>query len=380
MSDRNCKAWLLTIIIFSLQSFIGCGQSTPEAPESAKEPDSESEGITTEYLIKEKVLAVASDIQADPLTTVRHIECKAGEGKPFVYPHSLAVSEDGQIYISDNNAHKVFCYSPEAKSVTDLISSDSEGSLDWPTIIKVKEKNLFVLDTKGIKVFTLNGSFHYLLRTFYQINDFAIRPGGGLYSNPSFRKQKSSNPLVVELNKDGTKVQSFGSRINREEHIGLEDTAWLCTADNRIFVVFRHRPLVQVFNSSGNFIQSFSINHAIFKELTPLVEDKEYTNPGPSKYRLPGFVAGACVVANRLLVLLDLPQPEVIEFDFDGVEIKRYRGNVTPAARAYHGFDAHIVDNKYQFWMFVRSQSSMLTLLECIGSNMMSKSKQGGTP
>jgi len=367
LSDRNHRICILVVLVVFLQPLAGCGSSVSGTPGSEKLSAHENEDITIEDRVKEKALSESFDMGLARLTMVRHLEDKLGEGKPFVYPTSLALSEEGQIYISDNNAHKVYSYSPKTDSFNDLTLSNIGSSLSWPTIMRVKGENLFVLDTKGIKVFALDGSFRRLLKTFYQINDFVVRTERGFYLNPSFRKPKQSDPLVVGLSEEGTKIQSFGARLNREEHAGLEDVAWLCSTEDRIFVVFRYRPKAEIFSLAGELIQSFDINHAIFKELIPISEIREYTNPGPGKYRLPGFVAGACVIGDRLLVLLDLPQPEIIEFNFAGIETNRYRGNVSPAAKAYHGFDARLVGDKYQFWMLVRSRTSLLTLWECSG-------------
>ena len=76
-----------------------------------------------------------------------------------------------------------------------------------------------------------------------------------------------------------------------------------------------------------------------------------FTHPGPNRYRLPTYVSGARVVGNRLMVLLDLPQPEIVEMSLMGKELGRYQGQVPFTTMGYRGFDVQLSGSTYRFWL-----------------------------
>lgn len=301
-----------------------------------------------EARIKFEAIDKASNVEVVSLKINRRFDFElAGQGA-LMYPVSLDVASNGDVYVVDNNAHAIRYIRPDSNSIATL--STGEGKLVWPHQIRIQRDSLRINDNEGIKQFDRKGSFHLLLRTFYQIDDFALRDDGAVYVNPSFQNLKPDNPLVVELDKTGKRVKGFGHRLNTPNRIGLDDLVYLSTTKDYLIAVFIHRPIVHVYDLKGNLVREFSFSHPSFQELSLLNKDEKFANPEPNKYRLPEYAAGTCVIGDRLLVLLSMPQLEIIEFDFMGQEIKRYRGDLSPQARRYDGFGVHRSGNSYSFW------------------------------
>jgi hypothetical protein len=285
----------------------------------------------------------------DTLKIERQTEYELGGNGPFLYPVSLATDDSG-VYISDNNAHAIRFRAPHSESVTTLPTLDT-AKLVWPNTIQISKGSAFVSDNEGIKSFGLDGRFQRVLKTYYAINDFTIGTNRKIYVNPSFRTHKASNPLIIQVDSEGARVKGFGERLNHSNYGYLDDLAYLCTAGDSILAVFKHRPVVYVYNSEGKFLREFPVKHPAFESLAALAGDVAFTHPGPNRYRLPTYVSGARVVGNRLMVLLDLPQPEIVEMSLMGKELGRYTGKVPFTTSGYRGFDVQLSGSTYRFWL-----------------------------
>lgn len=318
-----------------------------------------------EQLLKKETLeADFKATPAEPLQTVRRLQSKAKEGGAFAFPASLAVAEDGVVYVSDNNAQAIHYAAPDSDVVNTLQTQGGEGKLNWPTTIRVAQDALFVTDNDGLKVYQRDGALRRVLKTYYGVNHFAVRPDGSFYVNPAFSHENTSNPLVVELNGDGTRVREFGERLNRAEHIGLEDRVYLADSKKYLVVVYKHLPRVRLYQPDGKLAREFEVTHPLFEEFDDLGRSEFFTRPKPNAYRLPKYIAGASVVGDRVLVLLDLPQPEVVEFDFEGRELGRYRGEPLPTPTLYLGFDAKLAGDTYHFWTIASDAENFMSLME----------------
>lgn len=331
----------------------------------------EVSGADLEYGIKQKGMLKAADLKSRPLKFGRRIQSELGGNDKFVYPVSLAISDRGVVYISDNNANLIRYYSPDSDSILNMPIQPGQGKLVYPNWVKAWKDSFLVTDNDGIKVFKTDGTFQRLLRSFYQINDFAVGPDGKIFINPSFVKRRADNPLIVELDSTGKRVNAFGTRLNGPDSVGLSDELHLCIGGEYVFAAFRHSPLIKIFSTSGTFVREFSVDHPAFPDLTPLSGDAKFINPEPSKFRLPTYISGARVVGDRLFVLLDLPQPEIVEFTFEGREENRYRADISPPARTYKGFDVQRAGNTYQFWILYGDNKTSIELVEMTPSEGM---------
>ena len=301
-----------------------------------------------EITIKTRWLGEGLDGAAWPLKTNRRIACLNAKGE-CIYPVSLSVNDDGTVFISDNNAHAVRVYRPEAPGIATLPIEG--GQLVWPNTIQATRSALFVADDDGIKIFRLDGTFQRKLRVFYGINHFAVGEEGSIYLNPGFAVEKVSNPLVVRLSATGQREQEFGRRLNHPNVADLDDMAYLCPGPAAVAAVFKHRPVAQLYSPRGQLLTEIRINHPAFDSLNTLAADEKFVRPRPGTFRLPYFVAGARLIADRLVVLLHLPRPEIVVYNLKGEEIGRYRGSGTSLFTYYRGFDVQLTRDGYSFWI-----------------------------
>jgi len=285
---------------------------------------------------------------AKQLIQLRGFESKIGGAGEWVYPISLSTAENGAVYISDNNAHLIRHMQPGSTLISTLNLSHG-GELTAPRTLQVWHDSIFVGDNDGLKVFKLDGSFQRLLRIFYQVNHFVVRSDGTIFINPAFRSQRASNPLIVQLDSSGKRLREFGTRLNAPGLIGLDDEAFLSASADYVIAAFRSRPIIRIFRGSGELLTEINVAHPIFGDLASLARNEKFVHPGPGKYRLPAYLAGVRIAGDRLVALLDLPQPEIVEFDFTGKEIARYRGSLIIPACGYRGFDAQRKGDEYTF-------------------------------
>lgn len=355
------KAGILLTLVVCAGLFTGCSRSSGPVIAESGNPTSAAEANDIEQTIKDRILQKSFDARAETLKIKRQTDYELGSNGPFVYPVSLAASNDSGVYVSDNNAHAILFRPPHSDSLIALPTKNTE--LVWPNTIQSWKDSVFVSDNEGIKVFRRDGSFQRVLKTYYGIYDFTIGVDGKIYLNPRFRKSKTSNPLIVQLDTKGMRVHAFGERQNHSNYGHLDDLAYLSAARDHIVAVFKHRPIVFVYDLRGKLLRQFGVSHPVFESLAALSQDKAFVNPSPNRFRLPTYVAGARLVGDRLLVLLHLPQPEIVELNLQGEEIGRYRGNVSPKVTTYRGFDVERSGDTYYLWVLA-GDSRKLALLE----------------
>lgn len=295
--------------------------------------------VPPQTVIKEKLLQnIKSTSDVVRLSIERLVQ--KGEGAAFVYPASLAFSGRGGVYISDNNGHAIY-YSPSGElAATPWPAQSGIGKPHFPNTIQEWQDQILVSDNDGVKIYDQEGSFKRLLRTYYGINHFIVSDDGNIYANTLHNNPKPSDPLIVELSRDGTKIKGFGERLNRSPNNDAINKAYLATSGGLLIAALKHRPIVQIYNrGGGKILREIKLNHPIFSEL-------ERQLGGTS---LPKYTAGVSISGEKIFVLLDLPRPEVVEFDLQGQEKSRYLVSGTPTIIDYFGFDAREVESQPVF-------------------------------
>jgi hypothetical protein len=326
-------------------ALIGCGglSSCSRKPASTLAAESSREP-SREFSIKENGLRNIAVISPDTLTLERRIT--KGEGGKFIYPSFLSSSRNGDVFIADNNGHNIQ-YVPSGSSSSEPFVTSTP--LHFPMVIRQTSEQIVVSDDDGLKLFDKKGTLQKLLRTYYGIFNFAVA-NDSIYANVSYRSPKDNQPLITKLNYEGERVGGFGSRSNNPDLKGLDDQSYLVSTGELLFVAFRHRPLVQVYNlSQRKLVNEFEVKHEIFESLKPLAADKSFTNPSPARTALPRYIAGIACVENALFVLLHLPQVEIVEFDFAGHEKNRFRSSKVTRVLDYFGFDVRKQNGEYNF-------------------------------
>lgn len=300
----------------------------------------------SEIQIKRDLVGSQPLPKAIELAVVR--QTQHSDASRLKYPTSLALSDDGDVYISDNNGDAIF-HTTSALNLLTRLPAD-EGHLVYPNTIQVSQNRILISDSDGIKVFDRNGAFQRLLRIYYTVFDFALDSAGNIFANPIFTAPKESDSLLVRLNEDGMRIGGLGTRMNRAEHEGLDDRTYIRAVDNLVIAAFKHRSSVQIYSSkTGDLLREINVDHPAFPGLARLEEDPKFVNPKKGVVRLPVYIGGVDVTANKIFVLLCLPQPEIVEFSLQGKETDRYRAESSISAQSYFGFRARSTGNVRQF-------------------------------
>lgn len=265
----------------------------------------------------------------------------ATDGARFVLPVSASFAESNDLYITDNNAHKILRW-PADSANAEVISTDSEkGELKFPGTIHYAQNKLYVSDNDGIKVYSRDGKFERLIRSFIGIFFFTITHKQTILISPLIRNPEPEDPLLVELDMNGKQLRSFGHRTNG--HNGIDDQAYLALSGNSVYVAYKHRPLVEIYSfESGSMVKSFNVNHPVFSTLEKELQARVVSEKQQQgRVYVPRYLAGIEVWNGRLFICLHLPEPEIWEMNEKGDLRQAYRiTSLTPAVEIF-GFDLH---------------------------------------
>ncbi len=301
------------------------------AVNSAAKP---SKGNARDFEVKEAALKELPPTSAVSLKQEHLIN------KRFIYPSSMDADTNGNILIADNMAHTLDSYSAKTNETTVVPTPTGEGALRFPFVVRKAQQKIYVTDDEGVKIFKENGEYEKLLRTHYSMWDFVVGNDGSIYANTAYRGANESDGLIIKLNPNGERVSSFGRRFNQAQYKGLDDQTLMACSWPLLFVAFKHRPLVEIYDlTKETLVREFAVQHPVFSRLDALSKDESFTNPSSSsRVVLPRYVAGISVVDDRIFVLLHLPHVEIVEFDFLGNEKNRFRSSEVSNVLNYFGF------------------------------------------
>jgi hypothetical protein len=263
---------------------------------------------------------------------------KKGEEGRLIYPSSMVTDKGGNILIADNNGHAIDFYSAKANELSVVPTPTGEGALRFPLRVRKAQQKIYVVDDEGVKIFKENGQYERLLRIHLSVGDFVLGKDGSIYANTVHKAATESDGLIVKLNTNGEQVSSFGRRFSQPQYRGMDDRVFLECSWPLLFVAFKHRPHVAVYDlTTEKLVREFSIQHPVFSRLEALSKDESFTNPNDSTVKLPRYVAGIAAADDRIFVLLHLPQVEIVEFDFLGNEKNRFRSSEVRNVLDYFG-------------------------------------------
>ena len=341
------RMFFLFLIVFIVIALQGCVNNSVKSEEKVVD-NTEKVTPLSEITIKQNLLKEYGDSNAVLLKVKKQI--KESEGATSFYPASLVVATDSSIYISDNRGHSIYEIKPENLFSQKISKMRERKQLSYPNTIQILFDEIVISDDDGIKFFGRDGSLNRLLRTYYTNFHFTLDPQGNIYANPIFLDSKDTNPLIVKFDKQGKLTGKIGERFNRQNHNGVEDQAYLCYADGLLFAAFKHLPIVRIYDSNdGKLLRELTIAHPIFEELRKLGEDENFVRSKAGAVTLPKFIAGAKIIRNKFYILLDLPFPEIIEFNLEGQELERHRAEELSSATNYFGFDVRQTGNAHFF-------------------------------
>ena len=219
--NRMFFLFLIAFIVIALQ---GCVNSSVKSEEKVLD-NAEKFTPLPEITIKQNLLKEYGSSNAVLLKVKKQI--KESESGMSFYPASLAVTNDGWTYISDNRGHSIYEIKPENLFTQKIPKMRERKQLSYPNTIQILFDEIVISDDDGIKFFGRDGSLNRLLRTYYANFHFSLDSEGNIYANPIFLDVKDTNPLIVKFIKQGKLIGKFGERFNRQNHNGVEDQAYL---------------------------------------------------------------------------------------------------------------------------------------------------------
>lgn len=331
---------LITICFFIALAYGACAHKREEAVTKTA-----ATNIFPELGVKQRLQQSVKTDDKTNASTVTPFRMLNNRQAGIIFPASLCYSDSGGLYISDNNAQKIEYWPSDSSTARALPSEAGNGALKFPNAIQWSSTGrILVADNDGIKMFSPDGRFERLIRSYFGVSSFTITDEGTILANTLIRNPDNDDPLIVEIEPDGKLVRGFGVRRNVAGHNGAEDIVFLTLSRTLMFAAFKHHPTVEIYDiDSGRLVQTLTIDHPVFRDL-----QKELTSEKPSEGQqhgrvfVPRYLAGIRVVDNRIFLCLHLPEPEIWELDQKGNRLAQFRISGLPPAVDVFGFDVRL--------------------------------------
>ena len=203
-----------------------------------------------------------------------------GEGPgQFLWPTSIAVDKDVNVYVSDKFLHRINIFSPNGEYLRHWgVHGSGDGEMDEPSGLAIRDDVIFVVDSENHRVqkFTLDGKY------IGQFGSFGDGPGQlntpwgiGLDKDGNVFVADWRNDRVQSFTADGEWLASFGkpgtggdtSIVRRHGGIRVfprtvgefNRPSGVCVdADGDIYVADWLNNRVQVLTPEGRFITQFT--------------------------------------------------------------------------------------------------------------------------
>ena len=185
---------------------------------------------------------------------------RSGIRKYKLDPRGVAVDEDGNIYATDGESHRLSKFNSDGKLVKTVGGEGGRtGQFEYPWGIALsKDNKLFVCDSNNhrIQVFDTNLKFISCFGKegsgegeFISPYDLTFDTGGDVYVTDHF------NHRVQVFSQNGTFLRTFGRRGSGPGK--LATPRGICVDHNYVYVVEEGNHRVSVFYTCGAFITSF---------------------------------------------------------------------------------------------------------------------------
>jgi len=363
MTRRLCTCGLLAVM--AVNGACGHTGKSDSAPPQTTSPFAELM-IKRELQQTFKEQTKAKVVSISPFRSVTK-----GAGARFVFPAGLSYSESGTLYISDNNGHRIHYWSADSANAVALPTQPGEGRLKFPNTIQCAGEHLFISDNDGIKIFSADGAFERLIRPYFGIFSFIKSDKESFFANTLIRNANSTDPLIMELDRNGKEIRGLGLRRNITGHNGLEDQAFLARSQQQLFAAFKYRPDVEIYDlKSGKLTANFAVAHPVFKSLANELERRGIRdNQENGRVFVPRYLAGIRVLENRIFLCLALPEPEIWEIDQNGTPLVQFHIIGLPPAVDVFGFDLRTIGNDLIFSVGIIDQGWNATVSELRSSS-----------
>ena len=177
------------------------------------------------------------------------------------YPYSVAVSNSGEVVVSECYVHRISVYSREGKHTRSFGSKGSnKGQFEYPHGVAITSDNhIIVADEYNhrIQMFTMEGEFVNSVGQegkqqlqFDHPSGIAVHPSGRVFVADSYDHR------IQVLNSDLSYSHMFGSEGSAPGQFSCpRDVA--CDNSGVVYVTDQYNHRVQLFSANGQFISSF---------------------------------------------------------------------------------------------------------------------------
>jgi len=206
-----------------------------------------------------------------------------GDGQ-FVWPTSIALDQDENVYVADEWLNRISIFDKEGKFLSKWGKPGSEdGELNRPAGLAITNGTMFVSDSRNhrIQQFSLDGKY------LGQFGIFGSGPGElnmpwglDLDKDGNVYVADWRNDRIQKFSPDGQPVASFGQsgsgvgQFNRPSGVCVDQ-------DGDIYIADRQNDRVQVLAPNGRFITRFTGDH----QLSKWGKEKLLSNPDMIRQR-----------------------------------------------------------------------------------------------
>lgn len=281
----------------------------------------------------------------------------------FILPGNMDILSDQFIYAVDIRSHKIFKFSKNAEYLDSFGNrGQGPGEFYFPNRIRIsREGDIFVLDGRiKMQIFNSQGKYFRGFQVYHSIIDFTIADNSLIYASCLYPVGNGENPFIEVFDLNGKRIDSFGERIDQENHRTLDSRAFLVQSGKEIIAAFFHYPIVRRYTLEGKLIKEFRLNLKILNELEKYNYKKWFTNRRPGSVSLQHLIAGVKVRDERIFVLLQLPRLEILELNKEGKLIGHYYSMVPKNIEKLEDFIVRKEDNKLIFYVLQSYEEAKL--------------------
>ncbi|MBM3225863.1 MAG: 6-bladed beta-propeller [Candidatus Tectomicrobia bacterium] len=206
-----------------------------------------------------------------------------GDGE-FIWPSSLALDAQGNVYVSDEWLNRISIFDKDGKFLGKWGKGGSgNGELNRPSGLAIANGSIFVSDTRNhrIQKFSLDGKYQSQFGSHGSGPGQLNMPWGlGLDSDGNIYVADWRNDRIQKFAQDGQPLASFGQsgsgvgQFKRPSGVCVDN-------DGDIYVADRDNDRVQVLAPNGRFISSFHGDH----QLSKWGKEKLQSNPDMIRQR-----------------------------------------------------------------------------------------------